>query len=654
MMTIAHSLRREWHRDFRPSSMGCSPQTPMARICGLLTAAGFGAALVMLTVQPASAKTACAMREDLAGNPGVTWADLRAACEDEQKAYEQQDPVGYHWFTNAGNGFTGFPYILQKILPDLAPEIWGRPDENFARFGLFADPTDSARPLPQGLGITSTAGRPVDSSGAPTGEIDFAKPGLHVVTLACGACHTGQVSTDSGVRVFDGLPNTQMDVRKWRQAYGLTVQNYLATPDKIAATAGQIAAIIDAKPEGYFYPKEYFGGPGFLNFSPAVEMGQRAAVKASLPGILAAFACGTADRAAGQILQLGTSYGNWNGPGLAGFSTGQQDGSGDLIFQLLVANAMPAGECQPQADGSLKRDFDAKAFIQQAHPEIPPFATITDIPSVWNQQARDLAQWDGSVKMAFWRNIAAQLPIVGDPGKIDLINTGIVANFLNGLPPSPYPFEVDMASAARGEVLYKENCAVCHKAHNDVVYQSRDIGTDMNRAQVLNEAAFGLFLKGFSASCHDKDFKYTTPAGKVLHPCKMSGDDVITGRIAPANQGYVTSVLDGIWARAPYLHNGSVPTLYHLLVPDARPSEFLRGAIKYDQHYLGYAWSSNQIGQVADGAPTLMLYDTRRDAHSNTGHDRNVVIDGKLRRLDWSGPQYSEQVHDLIEYLKTQ
>jgi hypothetical protein len=49
-----------------------------------------------------------------------------------------------------------------------------------------------------------------------------------------------------------------------------------------------------------------------------------------------------------------------------------------------------------------------------------------------------------------------------------------------------------------------------------------------------------------------------------------------------------------------------------------------------------------------------MLYDTQRDSHSNAGHDRDVLVDGKIRRLNWSGPQYTEQVKDLIEYLKTQ
>lgn len=132
-----------------------------------------------------------------------------------------------------------------------------------------------------------------------------------------------------------------MDVRKWRDAYSRTVTAYFSTPEKIQASAERIAAIIDAKPNGYFYPPAYFGKPGFLNFTPNVEVAQRAALKKNLPGILATFACGTVQREAGIELQKQTSYGNWNGPGFSGFSTGQQDGSGDLIFQLLVAKAMP-------------------------------------------------------------------------------------------------------------------------------------------------------------------------------------------------------------------------------------------------------------------------------------------------------------------------
>jgi hypothetical protein len=595
------------------------------------------------------------MRADLAANPGAAWPDIRAASAADQAAYVQREPRGFSWFANAANGFSGFPYILQRVLPDLAPEIWGRPEEKFARFGFFPDPDpDPKRPLPRGLGVASTAGRPLNASNDPVAEIDFGAPGLHVVNLACGACHTGQVRAASGPTVVEGAPNTQMDVRKWREAYGLTVQNYLSSLDQIRRTAKQLVDIIDSKPDGYFYPPEYFGGPNFMNFGPQVEAQQRAIVKANIGAVLAGFACGLADRAVGQVLQTQTSYGNWNAPGLAGYSTGQQDGSGDLIFQLLVASALPADECQPNGNGGLVQHFDPKAFLGTLHPEIPPFATITDIPSVWNQQSRNVAQWDGSVNSAFWRNIAAALPIVGDPRKVDLHNVGIVANFLYGLPPAPYPFDIDMARAARGEPLYRDNCAACHKPLNSTVYQYRDIGTDMNRAAVLNGPALNMFLAGFGASCNDPEFKYTAPGGQTVLPCKMSGDDVITGRITPANQGYVTNVLDGIWARAPYLHNGSVPTLYHLLVPSERPVRFLRGSVVFDRDKVGYAWQVDDLGRLVNDAPTLMVYDTTRDAHSNAGHDRDVVVDGKLRRLNWSGPEQAEAVRDLIEYLKSQ
>ncbi|WP_407530469.1 hypothetical protein [Methylobacterium oryzisoli] len=601
------------------------------------------------------AQPVCSARRDIGANMLGTWTQIRSACEEDQRQYIASNPTGFSWFANAANGFAGFPYILQRVLPDLAPEIWGRPEEKFARFGYFEDP-DPLRPLPRGLGIASAAGRAFEAGAvSPAGEIDFAKPGLHVVTLSCGACHSGRVRTDAGVKVIEGAPNTQMDVRKWRDAYNRTIQDYLSNPAKLQTTARRISDIIDSKAEGYFYPSSYFNRPGFLNFGPAVERKQRESVKANLIGILASFACLTENRKIGQDLQRATSYGTWNSPGLAGFSTGQQDGSGDLVFQLLTANAMPAGECQPKPDGSgLRRDFDAASFMTSQHPSIPPFATITDIPSVWNQAARHLAQWDGSVNSPFWRNIAAALPIVGDPARVDLHNVAIVANFLHELPPSPYPFNVDITRAGRGEALFREHCAICHKPNNDALYQYREIGTDMNRAAVLNDAALDLLMTGFAASCHNPDFRYTLPSGQTVEPCRMQGEAVIKRRTTPDRQGYITNVLDGIWARAPYLHNGSVPTLYHLLVPSSRPAQFLRGSTEYDQDHVGFAWELPGVGQAADTSPTLMIYDTSRAGHSNSGHDRDLMVDGKLRRLNWSGVQHLEAVRDLIEYLKTQ
>ncbi|MEI9806063.1 MAG: hypothetical protein WDN48_18905 [Pseudolabrys sp.] len=148
------------------------------------------------------AQMTCAMRDNLAANPNLRWADLRAACDDAQAAYKQKDPVGYNWFINAGNGFTGFPYIVQRILPDLAPEIWGRPEESFGRFGLIADPNPK-RPLPMGLGIrrapavrsTPIMSRPAKSTSPSLVSTSSRWPAAPAIPAACASTAASRFST---------------------------------------------------------------------------------------------------------------------------------------------------------------------------------------------------------------------------------------------------------------------------------------------------------------------------------------------------------------------------------------------------------------------------------------------------------------------------
>jgi cytochrome c peroxidase len=98
---------------------------------------------------------------------------------------------------------------------------------------------------------------------------------------------------------------------------------------------------------------------------------------------------------------------------------------------------------------------------------------------------------------------------------------------------------------------------------------------------------------------------------------------------------YKARPLDGIWATAPYLHNGSVPTLYDLLLPaDARPKSFNVGTREYDPAKVGYV--------PAPGAPgNGFTFDTRVRGNSNVGHDYRV------------GELTDEQRWALVEYMKT-
>ena len=92
------------------------------------------------------------------------------------------------------------------------------------------------------------------------------------------------------------------------------------------------------------------------------------------------------------------------------------------------------------------------------------------------------------------------------------------------------------------------------------------IGTDPNRSRVLNADGLALFLSHFVASV-PADYEATDAKGVKYKPSALAPSDILYDRSKPEDQGYVTNALEGLWARAPYLHNGAVPTVYHVLVP---------------------------------------------------------------------------------------
>jgi hypothetical protein len=96
--------------------------------------------------------------------------------------------------------------------------------------------------------------------------------------------------------------------------------------------------------------------------------------------------------------------------------------------------------------------------------------------------------------------------------------------------------------------------------------------------------------------------------------------------------GYEARPLNGIWATAPYLHNGSVPTLDQLLLPQAKRMEkFNVGTLEYDPIYVGYQTDASYGGKV---------FDTTLPGNRNTGHNYGVNLSEAQRK-------------DLLEYLKT-
>ena len=98
----------------------------------------------------------------------------------------------------------------------------------------------------------------------------------------------------------------------------------------------------------------------------------------------------------------------------------------------------------------------------QVQAAVPPKPAMIDIMSVWSQNKRPAAQWDGSIEDHLRRNLAAEFGVVGDPTKLNMQNANLTTPFTNSMPSPVYPFQVDLVKAAAGKLLFDKYCLSCH------------------------------------------------------------------------------------------------------------------------------------------------------------------------------------------------
>jgi mono/diheme cytochrome c family protein len=196
--------------------------------------------------------------------------------------------------------------------------------------------------------------------------------------------------------------------------------------------------------------------------------------------------------------------------------------------------------------------------------------------------------------------------------------------------------KIDQARAARGAAIYKTECASCHDYGEDGMFPDRTydlatIGTDPNRAlnfiKPLGEKSFvgelAVILDKLEKAAFVRE-GVTPEEAATMEPPKIIWRG--TGK-------YASRPLAGAWASAPYLHNGSVPTLYDLLLPpEKRPKTFLTGSRELDPKKVGYETDGSK------GA--AFLFDTSQNANKNTGHTYGTTLS-------------EEQRLDLLEHLKS-
>jgi hypothetical protein len=240
----------------------------------------------------------------------------------------------------------------------------------------------------------------------------------------------------------------------------------------------------------------------------------------------------------------------------------------------------------------------------------------TDLPSIWNQKPREGMQlhWDGNNTSLEERNKSAALGAGVTPPTIDLRSMKRVEDWLRDeLQPPRYPYPIDENRAAQGAAIYRAHCAGCHdfgSAAVGKVTPIEAIGTDPHRLDS--------FTYEFAANMN------TLFAG---YPYRFTH--------FRKTRGYANMPLDGVWVRAPYLHNGSVPTLRDLLeAPEKRPRTFYRGYDVYDSRKAGF------LSDVAEeDGHRYFRYDTSVPGNGNGGHLYGTQL-----------PEADKEA--LVEYLK--
>jgi hypothetical protein len=240
----------------------------------------------------------------------------------------------------------------------------------------------------------------------------------------------------------------------------------------------------------------------------------------------------------------------------------------------------------------------------------------SDMPPIWNLRAREgmSFHWDGlnTVLPEVTRSSA-----LGDGATLDSIpidDLDAIESWLLDLPAPGYPFPVDLALAAEGAAVYEENCASCHAFDGErtgTVIPLAEVETDRHRLDMWTEG---------SADAYN-DF--------------TAGEEWDFSGFVKTN-GYVSPPLDAVWIRAPFLHNGSVPTLRDLLEPpENRPDSFYRGYDVYDPADVGF------VSDVpSEGSTPFTFHDTSEPANGNEGHLWGTDLDPDLKDA-------------LLEYLKT-
>lgn len=491
------------------------------------------------------------------------------------------------------------PLAVVKVLPELAPEAFlpGGPDagDMIEQFGYIRRPADDPyAALP--VGFTVGNYRPL--SGAPS-PIPF-------VGIGCSTCHTSALHHPSleEPAIVSGAGNPALDLIGW----GNAVEAALTAKGKDGEWLVTLERIVAASDE----PIPWFPDQLII----AVWLSQARA----------------------QSLKLAEVYDD-----------------AEIGVSLRDSRVGPEGPIRTTPFKSLVRRLLDRPGSEDA--------AFSKIPVAHHQGWKAWAQFDGSIRSPELRSALAAMTIMAARDNLMQPEIGrnvvFAAHYLLDLGGPRFAevfpdaeIEADGASIENGRTVYEWACAGCHGRPSadggwdgeterfGEVIPVEEIGTDPRRVTFRHNTELPAAIMA-----HMSVF----PEG---HPFRVQPGEMRPNPedIASFVPGYLAGPIDSAYARAPYLHNGSVLTLAELINLEPRRRTFCRGAADYDTERVGLAYVAPD--RDADGrlrcdlsSRHYFLFDASEPGNSAGGHD----YPWRYGAPGWN-PQ---ELRDLLAYLKT-
>ncbi len=238
-----------------------------------------------------------------------------------------------------------------------------------------------------------------------------------------------------------------------------------------------------------------------------------------------------------------------------------------------------------------------------------------DFPSIWNLDIRDgqSMNWAGETPSQRSVIIDSALGLGAPADTASQERFAWIEKFLRKLPPPKYPATPDPILASKGKPLWTQHCAACHESGG------KQVGTVIDIAEIKTD---------------DNRLKTWTQEAADAANAAVKSLGIDRKNMVKTN-GYAAEPLDGLWLRAPYLHNGSIVNLDDLLKPASRRTkDFYRGYDLYDIAKAGFVSHGPEAKRVG------FHFDTAERGNGNMGHEYGTKLSDDDRQA-------------LLEYLKT-